>query len=117
MILVEQGFDAYAAQFHRDYSNWADGGEAFSRERFLAGVKSWYQRGNRAVAVKMAPVSTEIFGDFALSRYRLREDFSDGTSFVGHFTSLAAKQDGRWLLFRTSFTTLYRGKTSGAPSH
>jgi hypothetical protein len=115
MVLTEQGYDTYAAQFHPDYTNWADGGALLTRDAFLEGVQRWYRKGNRAVSVRMVPVSTEIFGDFALSRFRLREDFNDDTSFVGNFASLARKHDGKWLLFRTSFTTLYRGKTSSAP--
>jgi hypothetical protein len=116
LVLAREGFAAYAARFHPGYSNWGDGGAPLARAEFLAAVKGWHQRGNHAVAVRMVPLSTEVLGDFALSRYRLREDFSDGTSFVGHFTSLAARHEGQWLLYRTSFTTLYRGPAAGAPN-
>ena len=89
------------------------------RAEFLAGVKQWHAAGNHAVAVHLQPISFEVFGDVALSRYRLREDFRDGTSFVGRFNSLAKRvssgEGGRWLLFRTQFETEYQGATAQAP--
>ncbi|MDQ8177439.1 MAG: hypothetical protein P3A58_08795 [Gemmatimonadota bacterium] len=54
--------------------------------------------------------------DVALSRYTLREEFSDGTAFVGRFASLARRHEGRWLLYRTSFSTIFRGPAKDAPS-
>lgn len=115
LVLARQGFEAYAAHFHADYSNWTGRGAPIGRAAFLAGVKAWHGAGNHAVAVQMQPFTIEVWGDFALSRYRLREDFSDGSSFVGRFTSLAKREGGRWQLFRTQFETEYQGETSKAP--
>jgi len=115
LVLTKQGFDAYAAHFHPDYSNWTGRGAPIGRAEFLTGVKQWHAAGNHAVAVKLQPISFVVFGDVALSRYRLREDFNDGTSFVGRFNSLARREGGRWLLFRTQFETEYRGETAKAP--
>lgn len=115
LVLTRQGFDAYAALFHPDYSNWTGRGAPINRAEFLAGVKQWHGAGNHAVAVALQPISFEVFGDVALSRYRLREDFKDGSSFVGRFTSLTKRAAGRWLLFRTQFETEYQGETAKAP--
>jgi ketosteroid isomerase-like protein len=115
LVLAKQGFDAYATLFHPDYSNWNGGRAPLDRARFLAGVKDWHAGGGHAVAVRMLPISIEVFGDVALSRYRLREDFNDGSSFIGRFTSLTKRDGNRWLLFRTHFETEYRGPTSNAP--
>lgn len=115
LVLTKQGFDAYAAHFHPDYSNWTGRGTPIGRAEFLAGVRQWHAAGNHAVAVQLQPISFEVFGDVALSRYRLREDFKDGTSFVGRFNSLARREGGRWLLFRTQFETEYQGETAKAP--
>jgi len=114
LVLTRQGFDAYAAHFHPDYSNWTGRGAPIGRAEFLVGVKAWHAAGNHAVAVALQPISFEVFGDVALSRYRLREDFKDGTSFVGRFNSLAKREGGRWLLFRTQFETEYQGETAKA---
>lgn len=116
MVLAEQGFEAYAALFHPDYTHWADGGVVRDRATFLASVRRWYDAGNRATAVSMKPISTDLLGDYALARYELREDFSNGESFVGRFTSVVRRHKGRWLGYRTSFQTLYYGSTVSAPS-
>lgn len=116
VVLGEQGFDAYSDLFHPEYNNWADGGDVLDRTAFLAGVRRWYEAGNKAVNTSMQPISIEIFGDLALSRYRLREDFNNGKTFVGNFTSLARKHNGKWKLYRTSFTTLFRGATAEVPA-
>lgn len=115
LVLREKGFDAFAALFHPDYVNWADGSALTRRDQYLAGVRRWFDEGNHATRTTMKPVSIELFGDIALSRYRLREDFNNGQSFVGHFASLARRHEGRWLLYRTNFTTLYRGPTGEVP--
>lgn len=115
LILLVRGFDAFEALFHPDYVNWADGRTLTTREQYLAGVRRWFDQGNHATRTTMRPVSIEVFGDIALSRYRLREDFNNGQSFVGHFASLARRHEGRWLLYRTNFTTLYRGPTAEVP--
>lgn len=115
LVLAKEGFDAYAALFHADYSNWSGGDAALDRQTYLDRVKTWYDAGNRAVAVDIKPVSIEIMGDLALSRYILREEFSDGTAFVGRFASLARRHERRWLLYRTSFSTVFRGPVSDAP--
>lgn len=115
LVLAQQGFDAYAALFHPDYTNWSGGDTVLTRQAYLDRVKPWYEAGNRAVATDLRPVTIEILGDYALSRYRLREDFTDGTAFVGRFVSVARRYDGRWTLYRTSFITDFRGPRSEAP--
>ncbi|MGE0815474.1 MAG: nuclear transport factor 2 family protein [Vicinamibacterales bacterium] len=115
LVLAKQGFDAYAALFHADYTNWSGGDAALDRQTYLDRVKTWYDAGNHAVAVNIRPVSIEIMGDLALSRYVLREQFSDGTAFVGQFASLARRHERRWLLYRTSFSTIFRGPVEDAP--
>lgn len=115
MVLTRQGFEAYAELFHPDYSNWTGRSPPIGRAEFLGGVRRWHGAGNHAVAVAVQPISFEVFGDVALSRYRLREDFKDGSSFVGRFNSLAKREGGRWLLFRTQFETEYQGETAKAP--
>lgn len=116
MVLAEQGFEAYSALFHPDYNQWAEGGTVRDRTAFLASVRTWYEAGTHAVAVTMRPISTDILGDYALARYELREDFNSGESFVGRFTSVARRHQGRWLAYRTSFQTLYYGATESAPT-
>jgi ketosteroid isomerase-like protein len=115
LVLANEGFDAYAALFHPDYTNWSGGPKVLDREAFLEAVRRWYDAGNRAVAVEMRPLSIELLGDLALSRYVLREEFNDGTVFVGRFASLARRHEGRWTLYRTSFSTVYRGAREEAP--
>lgn len=116
MVLAEQGFEPYAALFHPDYNHWADGGAVRDRAAFLASVRTWYDAGNKAVAVSMRPISTDILGDYALARYELREDFNNGESFVGRFASVLRRHEGRWLAYRTNFQTLYYGATESAPT-
>jgi hypothetical protein len=114
LVLANEGFDAYAALFHPDYTNW--GGDAvLGRQAYLDRVRPWYDAGNRAVATDIHPISIEIIGDLAVSRYLLREDFSDGTAFVGRFVSLARRDEGRWQLYHTSFTPIFRGRGADAP--
>ncbi|MGD9906746.1 MAG: nuclear transport factor 2 family protein [Vicinamibacterales bacterium] len=115
LVLARDGFDAYAALFHDGYTNWSGGPEPVDRATYLARVRSWYDAGNRAVATEMRPVSIDIEGDLAISRYVLREEFTDGTAFVGRFTSVARRTGSRWQLYRTSFTTVYRGAKASAP--
>lgn len=107
-VLAEEGFEAYSELFDPDYRNWADDRPLRDRDEFLAGIEVWYEAGNRAVKTEMTPVSIELFGDLALSLYRLTEEFADGSRFTGRFVSLARKRDGRWRLFRTTFTTVER---------
>jgi len=115
LVLARDGFDAYAALFHDGYTNWSGGAAPVDRATYLARVRTWYDAGNRAVATAMRPVSIDIEGDLAISRYVLREEFNDGTAFVGRFTSVARRTDGRWQLYRTSFDTVYRGPKAEAP--
>lgn len=115
MVLAQQGFEPYARLFHPDYSNWTGTGAPIGRAQFLDGVRKWHDAGNKAIAVALQPISFEVFGDVALSRYRLREDFKDGSSFVGRFNSLAKREGGQWLLFRTQFVTEFHGETAKAP--
>lgn len=116
LVLGVKGFEDFARLFHPDYSNWADGRPPMSRDAYLAAVARWHGEGNHAVHTEMKPVSTEVFGNIALSRYVLREDFNNGESFVGRFASLSRRHDGQWKLYRTNFTTLYRGDTKKIPA-
>ena len=116
VVLGEQGFDAFSALFHPAYENWANGDKVLKRQAYLDGVRPWHEAGNKAISTAMDHVSTELFGDLASSRYRLREDFNNGQTFVGYFTTLAKKHQRRWTLFRTSFTTLYRGDLDQLPA-
>lgn len=116
LVLANEGFAAYAALFHPEYTNWSGGDAVLDRRGYLDRVRPWYDAGNRAVATAIKPVAIEIIGDLALSQYTLREDFSDGTAFVGRFASLARRHEGRWTLYRTSFSTVYRGARQQAPA-
>lgn len=115
LVLAEHGFAAYEALFDPDYVNWPNGGALLSRSAFLEGVRRWYDAGNRAVAAQLIPVSLDIAATTAHFRYRLREDFNDGTSFIGDFISAPRFADGSWRFHRTSFFTRYRGKSEDAP--
>lgn len=114
-VLAEEGFSAYAARFDPDFTQWADGRPPLDRAGFLERVRQWHVAGVAAVSTRMVPIAVEVSGDRALSRYVLREDFNDGTSFVGCFNSLARRSDGRWRLYRTLLTTRYRGPSAAAP--
>jgi hypothetical protein len=95
LVLANEGFDAYAALFHPEYTNWSGGDAVLSRSEYLDRVRLWYNAGNRAVATAIKPVAIEIVGDLALSQYTLREESSDGTAFVGRFASLARRHEAR----------------------
>ncbi len=114
IVLAQQGFAAYAALFHQDYRNWGFGRPPRDRATFLADSKRWYDQGNRAIAVQMQPLHSEIIGDLAFSQYRLREDFNDGTSFVGSFVSVSKKGPNGWLAYNTSYHTEFYGATADA---
>ena len=116
MVLAEQGFDTYAALFHPEYTNWSGGDRVLDRAGFLDAVRDWYGAGNRAVCAALQPLSVDIIGDLAYSRYLMREEFNDGTIFVGRFASLARRADGQWRLYRTSFSTVFRGAPDAAPA-
>lgn len=115
LVLSRDGFDAFAAQFHHDFTLWIDGRES-TRAEYLPPVAAWRAAGNGAIATQMRPVSVDVFGDLALSRYVLREDFVDGTSFVGRFVSLARRDNGCWQVYRSTVFTLYRGPSEDAPA-
>lgn len=116
MVLTTQGFDAYAALFHPEYTNWSGGERVLDRAGFLAAVRAWYDAGSHAVCAALHPVSVDVVGDLAYSRYLMREEFNDGTIFVGRFASVARRDGERWLLYRTSFSTVFRGSPDAAPS-
>ena len=116
LVLAQQGFAAYSQQFHPAYHNWSSGKSVKDRARFLADVKTWYDRGNKAISVQMQPVYSEITAGFGLSLYRLREDFNNGESFVGTFTSLSKQTPDGWQFYNTSFHTEYYGPTTNAPA-
>lgn len=115
LVLSREGFAAFAAQFHHDFTLWIDGGE-IARAEYLPRVAAWRAAGNGAISTQMRPVSVDVFGDFALSRYVLRENFIDGTSFVGRFVSLARRSGGCWQVYRSTVFTLYRGPSEDAPT-
>lgn len=115
LVLTRDGFDAFAAQFHDDFTLWIDGREV-ARADYLPPVAAWRAAGNGAVSTRMIPVSVDVFGDLALSRFVLREDFIDGTSFVGRFVSLARRDNGCWKAYRSTVFTLYRGASGNAPA-
>lgn len=115
LVLTRDGFNAFAALFHDDFTLWIDGRET-TRAEYLPPVAAWRAAGNGAISTQMRPVSIDVFGDLALSRYVLRENFVDGTSFVGRFVSLARRGDGCWQVYRTTVFTLYRGPSEGAPT-
>lgn len=115
LVLTRDGFDAFAAQFHDDFTLWIDGREV-ARADYLPRVAAWRAAGNGAISTRMLPVSVDVFGDLALSRFVLREDFIDGTSFVGRFVSLARRDNGCWQAYRSTVFTLYRGASGNAPA-
>lgn len=116
LVLANEGFEAYAARFHPEYTNWSGGDTVLDRQAYLDRVRTWYDAGHRAVATTIVPITIDLIGDVALSRYTLREEFSDQTAFVGRFVSLARRHQGRWTLYRTSFTTIFRGPRGEAPA-
>lgn len=116
LVLAQQGFAAYSQHFHPAYHNWPSGKSVKDRNRFLADVKTWFEQGNKAVAVQMQPLHSEIIANFGLSQYRLREDFNNGQSFVGTFTSLSKQTPDGWQFYNTSFHTEYYGPTAKAPT-
>lgn len=113
MVLAREGFDAYEALFAPDFTLWIDG-RSLSRDEFLSGVKNWYEAGHRATATAQNDADAEFFGDLALARYEIRENFNDGTIFRGRIVSLERCVDGNWRLFRSHVTTLYRGAAEAA---
>jgi len=115
LVLTRDGFDAFSAQFHDDFTLWIDG-RVVARSDYLPPVEAWLAAGNGAVSTRMLPVSVDVFGDLALSRFVLREDFIDGTSFVGRFVSLARRENGCWRVYRSTVFTLYRGPSGNAPA-
>ncbi|GHF24889.1 hypothetical protein GCM10017044_19560 [Kordiimonas sediminis] len=121
MAPKEAGYEAYAALFHPDYTNWYMEGDQRSirtRDAYLDAVKSWLDAGNYATYSKIVPVSVDIIGDVAYIRNLAEEHFhhpdQDPTKFVGHFVSLMKKHEGKWTFYRTSFQTRYRGPIEGA---
>ncbi|MEW6983171.1 DUF4440 domain-containing protein [Colwelliaceae bacterium 6471] len=117
----EAGYDAYAALFHPDYTNWymvGDKETLTTREQFLSGVNRWLEAGNYANYSKVVPISVEVFGDIAYIRHLQEEHFyhpdKAPTMFVGHFASLMKKHNGKWTFYRTSFQARYRGPIEGA---
>jgi ketosteroid isomerase-like protein len=117
----EAGYEAYAALFHPDYTNWymvGDKEALTTRAQFLGGVKRWLDAGNYATFSKVVPISVEVFGDIAYIRHLQEEHFHhpDGepTMFVGHFASLMKKHNGKWTFYRTSFQHRYRGPIEGS---
>jgi len=117
----EAGYDAYAALFHPDYTNWYMVGDKESlttREQFLGGVKKWLDAGNYAIYSKVVPISVEVFGDIAYVRHLQEEHFHHPdkapSMFVGHFASLLKKYKGKWTFYRTSFQHRYRGPIDGS---
>jgi hypothetical protein len=117
----EAGYEAYAALFHPDYTNWymvGDKETLTTREQFLAGVKSWLEAGNYSNYSKVVPISVEIFGDIAYVRHLQEEHFyhpdMPPSMFVGHFASLMKRYNGKWTFYRTSFQDRYRGPIVGA---
>lgn len=115
LVLTRDGFDAFSAQFHDDFTLWIDG-RVIARADYLPPVEAWLASGNGAVSTRMLPVSVDIYGDLALSRFVLREDFIDGTSFVGRFVSLARRENGCWQVYRSTVFTLYRGPSGNTPA-
>lgn len=115
LVLTRDGFAAFASLFHDDFTLWIDGRET-ARADYLPPVAAWRAAGNGAISTQMQPVSIDVFGNLALSRYVLRENFIDGTSFVGRFVSLARRDDGCWQVYRSTVFTLYRGPSEGAPT-
>lgn len=117
----QAGYEAYAALFHPEYTNWYMVGDKKSlttREQFLNGVKRWLKAGNYATFSKVIPISVEVFGDIAYVRHLQEEHFHHPdkapTKFVGQFASLMKKHNGKWTFFRTSFQDRYRGEIEGA---
>lgn len=114
LVLSRDGFEAFAEQFHDDFTVWIDG-RLIVRADYLPAVAAWRAAGNGAISTQIWPVSVDVFDEFALSRYVLRENFVDGTSFVGRFVSLVRLKDGCWQTYRTTVFTLYRGPSEDAP--
>lgn len=116
LVLKEKGFTAYAKMFHPDYTNWympGDKDSVRSRENYLDSVKDWFENGNYAIYSKVTPISVEIVGDIAYEQHVQEEHFIDAngnkTKFIGHFSSLMKKYEGKWTFYRTSFQERYRG--------
>lgn len=106
--LKRDGFAAYSAQFHPDYTNWyMSNPKPKPREEFLGSVKQWFGQGNYATASQLTPISIQIEGETAYMRFVQKEDFIDAkgkkSSFTGLFASLMKKSDGKWLFYATSF--------------
>lgn len=113
LTLKRDGFEAYSALFHPEYSNWFMGVlPVRDRAVFLRDIKQWFDAGNYAVASEIEPISVNIDGDTAYLRLKQTEHFTDakGTrssfSFLG--TDIMKKYQGKWTFYASSFTEVVK---------
>ena len=110
LILAEQGWKPYEAVFGKDYQNWQMMRDTMlSREQFLAGVKSWYEDGNRAVGSETETIGfIPLAPDLVMYLHKQVETFdltrTDETVARDiRFVSIFRKEAGEWKVQFTAF--------------
>lgn len=110
LTLKQHGFDAFAERFHPQYSNWympGDRTNLVSRERYLRGIKMWFDDGNYTTFSKVTPISVKIVGVTAYMRHQQEEHYINNkgkrSKFIGHYASVLKKHNNKWTMFHTSF--------------
>ncbi len=113
LTLKREGFEAYSALFHPEYSNWFMGVlPVRDRAVFLRDIKKWFDAGNYAVASDIEPISVDIDGDTAHLRLKQTEHFTDAkgtlSSFSFHGVHMMKKVRGLWRFYASSFTEVVK---------
>ena len=111
LILSEEGWDAYEAYFHPDYTNWSMiRDQVRTRDEFLGAVRSWYDAGNRASASTVRPVAFVPLAPDIVMLMRVQEEtFVDPADPSIERTrdirnvSVYKKEAGQWYVLSTSF--------------
>ncbi len=114
LILSNQGWDAYANTFSDDYVNWSMVGDNVrSREDYLALVKDWYDKGNRATGSTIKPIDfVQISDNTVMYLYALQERFNDPNDSTKtnirdiRFVATYRKENGVWKNSFTAFMDL-----------
>lgn len=98
------GPDAYAALLHSEFTFWSVPGDSVTpREDLIAGLREWWESGNRVGADETAIVDIRISQDLAIVRLATEERFVDleGAAtgeFSGHVVQVWVHEGGGWRL-------------------
>ncbi len=97
------GWEGHAAFLHEDYTRCYNGGATVDRAKHIAGIRQWWEAGNRVQKSERRIEYLKISGDVAVVRIAIIEHHADpagevSEAFDGHVSQVWLRNQEEWEL-------------------